>query len=193
MYRADVSPRYISSILRHDTCADRIPCGCPGSPGQPWRTASGRLRRVTSTGRIDYRMAKRALVRQVTRGAVAIQDVNDAHPELMRAARNIGTETARTCPICRLADDRADVPIDAENTVREVTYVYGDALRQRAGRVVWTTEELHDLAARYPSFTAYTVECCLVCGWNHLVTAELFGTDHVPGRDLSARLGDAPR
>ncbi|HUG86413.1 MAG TPA: DUF5318 family protein [Euzebya sp.] len=144
-------------------------------------------------GRIDYRMAKRALVRQVTRGSVAVQDVIDAHPELMRAARNIGTETARTCPICRLADDRADVPIDRENTLREVTYIYGEALRQRAGHVVWDDDELHELAARYPSFTAYRVECCLVCGWNHLVTSELFGTDHTPGGELSARLNESGR
>ncbi len=143
---------------------------------------------MATNGRIDYRMAKRALVRQVTRGHLAVQDVVDAHPELLRAARNIGAETARTCPICRLADDRADVPIDAENTLREVTYVYGDSLRQRDGRVVWNAEELADLAGRYPSFTAYTVECCLVCGWNHLVVAELFGTDHVAGRTLAQRL-----
>lgn len=141
-----------------------------------------------STGRIDYRMAKRALVRRVTRGEVAVQDVVDAHPELLRAAGNIGTQTARTCPICRLADNRASVPIDGENTLREVIYIYGSALRQRTGRVVWTVEELHDLAQQYSSFTAYTVECCLVCGWNHLVTAELFGTDHQPGRHLRDRL-----
>ncbi len=133
-------------------------------------------------------MAKRALVRQVTRGIISIQDVADAHPELMRAARNIGTETARTCPICRLADDRADVPIDSGNTLREVTYIYGRALRQRDGRVVWTAEELAELATQYASFTAYTVECCLVCGWNHLVTSELFGTDHTPGPRMAARL-----
>ena len=139
-------------------------------------------------GRIDYRMAKRAVVRQVTRGLVGAQEVCDAHPELLRAARNIGTETARTCPICRMADDRADVPIDAESTLREVIYVYGESLRQRQGHVVWDDEELHHLAGRYRSFTAYRVECCLVCGWNHLVTAELHGTDHRPGRDLAANV-----
>lgn len=141
-------------------------------------------------GRIDYRMAKRAVVRQVTRGAIGVEDVCDAHPELLRAARNIGTETARTCPICRLADDRADVPIDAENTLREVTYVFGQSLRQRQGHVVWDDEELDLLATQYPSFTAYRVECCLVCGWNHLVTAELRGLDHRPGRGLAATLGE---
>lgn len=133
-------------------------------------------------------MAKRALVRQVTRGQVSIQDVVDAHPELMRAASNIGTETSRTCPICRLADDRADVAIDSGNTLREVVYVYGSSLRQRTGHVVWDDKELLDLAGRYDSFTAYKVECCLVCGWNHLVTAELLGTDHVTGKDLRSRL-----
>ncbi|MEE8600157.1 DUF5318 family protein [Euzebya tangerina] len=145
-----------------------------------------------STGRIDYRMAKRALVSQVTRGAVAVQDVVDAHPELLRAAANVGRVTARTCPICRLADERAAVPHDRDTTLREVTYVFGSSLRQRSGRVVWTTDELHDLASRYASFTAYTVECCLVCGWNHLVTAELFGTDHLPGRHL-LQPADRPR
>lgn len=146
---------------------------------------------VATTGRIDYRMAKRALVRQVARGVIAVQDVIDAHPELMRAASNIGAETSRTCPICRLADGRADIPIDGENTLREVTYVYGSSLRQRSGRVLWNAEELRDFASRYASFTAYTVECCLVCGWNHLVTAELFGTDHVAGKGLRDRLNGA--
>lgn len=138
-------------------------------------------------GRIDYRIAKRALVRQVTRGLVSTLDVCDAHPELMRAAANIGRETSRTCPICRIADDRADVPVDAEATLREVTYVFGKSLRQKHGHVVWDDEELRDLAQGYASFTAYKVECCLVCSWNHLVTAEVLGTDHVPGRGLAER------
>ena len=126
-------------------------------------------------GHIDYRLAKRALVRQVMRGERALEDVCDAHPELLRAARNVGTPTSRTCPICRLADDRADVPIDETNTLRAVTYVFGDALRQLSGHVVWEPGELRDLARRYANFTAYVVECCLVCGWNHLVERYVLG------------------
>lgn len=129
-------------------------------------------------GRTDYRMAKRALVRQVTRGAVSRDDVCDAHPELLRAARNIGQTTARTCPICRLADDRADVPIDEADTLRLVTYVFGDDLRRKSGHVVWTREELAELSAAHGSFTAYVVECCLVCGWNHMVESFLLGRAH---------------
>ena len=124
------------------------------------------------TGYIDYRLARRALVRQVTRGEVRAIDVCDAHPELLRAARNIGTPTARTCPICRLADDRADVAFDETETLRLVTYVFGEQLNRSSGHVVWTAQELADLAGRH-SFTAYVVECCLVCGWNHLVESFL--------------------
>lgn len=126
-------------------------------------------------GFIDYRMAKRALVRQVTRGVVPIADVCDAHPDLLRAARNVGAPTSRTCPICRLADDRADVPLDDAETLRLVTYVFGDDLQRLSGHVVWTREELDDLASAHRSFTAYVVECCLVCGWNHLVESSLQG------------------
>lgn len=126
-------------------------------------------------GYIDYRLARRALVRQVTRGAVPLADVCDAHPELLRAARNVGTETARSCPICRLADNRADVPLDETTSLRLVTYVFGDALQRRSGHVVWTREELDDLARAHSSFSAYVVECCLACGWNHLVETFLLG------------------
>ncbi len=129
-------------------------------------------------GFIDYRIAKRALVRQVTRGAIAVTDVCDAHPELLRAARNVGQTTARTCPICRLADDRADVALDEANSLRLVTYVYGDDLKRLSGHIVWTREELDGLASRHRSFSAYVVECCLVCGWNHLVESYLLGRAH---------------
>ena len=145
------------------------------APGRIGPRRAGR--RPAATGYIDYRLAKRALVRQVTRGDVALTDVCDAHPELLRAARNIGTITARTCPICRLADDRADVPIDEANTLRQVTYVFGDELNRISGHVVWTVEELEELSARHRTFTAYVVECCLVCGWNHLVESYLMGRD----------------
>jgi hypothetical protein len=126
----------------------------------------------------NYRLAKRAIVRQVTTGELPPAAVCDAHPELLRAARNIGQPTSRSCPICRLADDRADVPTDETNSLRLVTYVYGDDLRRLSGHVVWTREELVGLAARHRSFTAYVVECCLVCGWNHLVESYLLGKAH---------------
>lgn len=129
-------------------------------------------------GSTDYRMAKRALVRQVSQGVVAVTDVCDAHPELLRAARNIGTPSDRHCPICELADRRAEIPADDSSSLRLVTYVFGRDLRRKSGIAVWTREELLDLAADHRSFTAYTVECCLVCGWNHLHESVLMGRAH---------------
>jgi len=133
-------------------------------------------------GFIDYRMAKRALVRQVTRGSVSVDDVCDAHPELLRAAQSIGAPTQRTCPICRLADERArgraGCKEDQADTLRLVTYVFGDDLKRLSGHVVWTRQELDDLARSHRSFSAYVVECCLVCGWNHLVESYLLGRAH---------------
>lgn len=123
-------------------------------------------------------MAKRALVRQVSCGAVRVADVCDAHPELLRAARNIGVRTERECPICALADERADVPPDEAATVRLVTYAFADTLKQRSGHVVWSRADLDRLAAEHPSVAAYVVECCLVCGWNHLVESFLLGRAH---------------
>jgi hypothetical protein len=129
-------------------------------------------------GFIDYRMAKRALVREVTRGVVPVTRVCDAHPELLRAARNVGQPAKHSCPICDMADERADVPRDETQALRLVTYVFGDDLKRRSGACIWTREELAGLAAEHQSFTAYVVECCLVCGWNHLVESYLLGRAH---------------
>lgn len=129
-------------------------------------------------GFTDYRMAKRAVVRDVTSGAVSLRDVCDAHPDLLRAARNIGEPANRPCPICELADARAAVPRDEASSLRLVTYVYGDDLKRRSGHVVWNRVELADLASSHRSFRAYIVECCLVCGWNHLAESYLLGSAH---------------
>ena len=114
----------------------------------------------------------------VSTGQVDRTDVCDAHPELLRAARAIGAATDRRCPICALADERAGVTGDDASSLRLVTYVFGTDLRRKNGHVVWDDAELSALAARHRSFTAYTVECCLVCGWNHLVSSHLRGLAH---------------
>lgn len=129
-------------------------------------------------GRTDYRLAKRALVRQVTCGLVSVRDVCDAHPQLLRAARHVGAAAPHGCPICQLADDRAAIPRDDADALRLVTYVFGDDLKRKSGHVVWDHDELQALAAEHDSFTAYVVEACLVCGWNHLAESFLLGQAH---------------
>jgi hypothetical protein len=109
-------------------------------------------------GVVDYTLAKRALLRDVRRGMLSVIDVCDAHPELMRAARHVGRETARPCPVC----DRAPL--------RLLAYVFADDLKRDNGRV-WDLEEGIALAARRKGGACYIVEVCTGCAWNHLTEA----------------------
>lgn len=106
---------------------------------------------------VDYRLARRSVLAAVRRGLLATTDVCDAHPELLRAGRNIGTVDDTPCPIC------------SHESLRRVRYVYGDDLRSNNGRVVYPEEWLTELAATHDRFTCYVVEVCIDCAWNHLL------------------------
>jgi hypothetical protein len=117
----------------------------------------GALRGTDATrGIVDHRLARRMLISQVRKGRVPIDQVCDAHPELIRAARNVGTETTMRCPICEEAD------------LRLVTYVFGHGLSPQ-GRCVSTAREMRQLNARASDLSAYVVEACTECRWHHLL------------------------
>lgn len=115
---------------------------------------------------VDYRMARRALLRDLRAGMVSIVDVCDAHPELMRAAEFIGEATVDPCPIC-------EVP-----GLRRVMYTYGKELKGRENGRVRRRSDLLDLKQRYGEFACYVVEVCTGCCWNHLVHSFLAGQQH---------------
>jgi hypothetical protein len=81
--------------------------------------------------------------------------VCDAHPELIRAAGNVGTPLDQPCPICD------------ESKLRLVTYVFGSRLPAH-GRCVSTAKELATLNRRRDELSAYVVEACIGCQWHHL-------------------------
>jgi hypothetical protein len=107
-------------------------------------------------GIVDHRLARRMLINQVRSGRLGQEYVCDAHPELIRAARNVGTVTSTCCPICEQSD------------LRIVTYVFGHRLPAH-GRCVSTAKELRKLGARPDELTAYVVEACVECRWHHLL------------------------
>ena len=117
---------------------------------------------------VDYALAKRAVLRDLRRGVIGRRDVCDAHPELVRAARNVGEKAHRDCPVC----DR--------DRVRFVSYAYGDALKQANGCAITNAAELDRLNAAFDEFACYVVEVCLDCGWNHLDRRYLLGRRHSP-------------
>ena len=79
----------------------------------------------------------------------------DPHPELLRAARNVGKPSGERCPICEAVD-----------TV-EVTYVFGARLPP-GGRCPGTATELNRLRRRPEPVLCYDVEVCPECAWHHL-------------------------
>jgi hypothetical protein len=106
---------------------------------------------------VDYRLARRSALASLRRGGLSTTDVCDAHPELLRAGKNIGEDAADPCPVC------------SHDTLKLVRYVYGEDLKRDNGRVVYPAEWLAELAQTHDQFTCYIVEVCVDCAWNHLV------------------------
>mgnify|MGYP003346627592 CR=1 FL=1 len=112
-------------------------------------------------GIVDHRLTRRTLINEYRRGRLRRDQVCDAHPELLRAARNFGDETIVKCPIC------------VEDNVVLVTYVFGPRLPSQ-GRCITKQNELGELrrtnaSPRDHQYTAYVVEACRSCGWHHLL------------------------
>lgn len=107
-------------------------------------------------GEVDHRLARRALVNQVKKGRVSRDSVCDAHPELIRAARNLGEPTSTRCPIC-----------ERENVVL-VTYIFGHGLPKH-GKCVTDRRDVEKLQRTPHDYAAYVVEACVSCRWHHLL------------------------
>lgn len=105
---------------------------------------------------VDHRLARRHIINEFRRGRLRQDQVCDAHPELIRAARNVGAESRATCPICQAAK------------LRLITYVFGARLPNH-GRCVSSAPEMAALNKRSDELTAYVVEACVECRWHHLL------------------------
>ena len=68
----------------------------------------------------------------------------------------VGTQTSTRCPICEEAD------------LKLVTYVFGPRLSAQ-GRCVSTAKEMRQLNDRSEELSAYVVEACVECRWNHVL------------------------
>ena len=116
---------------------------------------AGRGSSSSLPGEIDYRLTRRGIVSEFRKGRLARHEVCDAHPELVRAAREVGEPTSLDCPIC-----------EADKVVL-VTYVFGPGLPS-FGRCITAKGEMAKLGRRSESLAAYVVEVCPRCSWNHL-------------------------
>lgn len=112
--------------------------------------------RADLDAQIDYRILRASVVARYSAGSIDRSEVCDAHPELIRAAQNVGVEKPGECPIC-----------EAETLV-DVRYVFGPRLPSH-GRCISLQAELNRFARRAGKHTLYTVEVCQSCNWNHLL------------------------
>jgi len=119
--------------------------------------------------RVDYALARRAVLRELRAGTRTVNDVCDAHPELVRAGRYVGDDADHPCPVC------------GGSEVRYVSYVYGDGLKRVNGTCISSPDELARFGDRYDEFARYVVEVCIDCRWNHLHQRELHGRRYAAG------------
>jgi hypothetical protein len=120
------------------------------------------------TGLVDYRLARNAVVSEYRKGRLSRLEVCDAHPELLRAAANVGEESREACPICE------------EARLRLVSYVFGPRLPP-SGKCVSTKSELAKLSRGGRDLACYVVEVCTSCSWNHLAQTFALGRRQAAG------------
>src|SRR2546428_758719 len=77
-------------------------------------------------------------------------EICDAHPELIRAAKYLGEQATRPCPVCK------------GDELRLLAYVYADGLRRNNGRAFEVGEALA-IAAGQQGGACYVVEVCTGC------------------------------
>jgi hypothetical protein len=120
---------------------------------------------------LDYVLARRHTLEAIKQDALLLEQVCDADPYLLRAAKHHGELTERQCPICKTSE------------LVHVTYTFGDDLGFMTGRVR-SSRELPEMAHEFGHFRVYVVEVCQKCSWNHLHLSYVLGdgTPRTPPR-----------
>lgn len=131
---------------------------------------------------VDYALARRSTLAGLADGRTSLFEVCDAQAYLLRAARYHGHRTDERCPVC------------GHVGLVQVAYTFGDCFRGDTNGRARPARELLALADEVPEFTAYVVEVCVECRWNHLVSACVLGTgEPVKRRAPRAEQRRAPR
>jgi hypothetical protein len=111
---------------------------------------------------VEFGLVRHALLAKLAEGLLRHEDICDAHPELLRAAKNIGRSTGETCPVCH------------DEQLVEVTYVFGARL-PAGGTCPTSRAELLKLERREEPVQCYAVEVCVGCSFHHLVRKWIAG------------------
>ena len=119
------------------------------------RTDSVAAAEEARSAAVDFRLARNAVLADYRANRVMREEICDAHPELLRAAK-AGVVTTEECPVCE------------DDELVHVTYAFGPRLPPR-GRCVDSAAEMRRLDQANDELSCYVVEVCPSCAWNHLV------------------------
>jgi len=167
---SDQHNRYIESIYRlaHDP-ADGQTAGDVLPRREVWWTISAmqspngaRPGRSAAEARVDYSLARKAVLHAFRGGRLSRFEVCDAHPDLLRAANYSGEVTSDLCPVCE------------HGPVVLVSYVFSDELSKLENGKVWDRTNLAPLL-KFREARLYTVEVCPNCSWNHVRSQVVVG------------------
>ncbi|MEO9222988.1 MAG: DUF5318 family protein, partial [Mycobacteriaceae bacterium] len=111
---------------------------------------------------VDYALQRRALLAELHSGRTGVNEVCDANPYLLRAAKFHGRSSTVMCPVCR------------KEPLTLVSWVFGERLGAVSGSAR-SPEELVRMATTQDEFLVYVVEVCRTCSWNHLVQSYVLG------------------
>ena len=111
---------------------------------------------------VEYRLARQTVIDYWKNGEIERENLCDAQPMLKRNAIHCGVLIGESCPICDSGE------------IYYVTYVFGPRLPAH-GRCISTKGELQRLNDRKSQLSAYVIEVCPDCGWNHLVRIASLG------------------
>lgn len=151
MYRSDISTRSVRKTVLWSVPGGRVHCVMSLRPEALAGAGAG----TRVGGEIDYSLARNSVVKEFRKGRLSRLDVCNAHPDLLRAAENVGAETEDECPIC------------GEGNLRLVSYVFGSRLPP-SGTCVTSLREMNRLSRTAKDLACYVVEVCPLCSWNHL-------------------------
>jgi hypothetical protein len=116
---------------------------------------------AAAASRVDYSLARRAVLRDYHSGQISRFEICDAHPDLLRAARYSGEKTSLACPVC----DGGPLLL--------VAYAFSDTFPKGENGKVWPRNDLGPLL-KLRDARLYTVEVCLDCSWNHVLSQMTF-------------------
>ncbi len=121
------------------------------------------------SGTIDYRLQRKRVLDDIQAGNVSTDDVCDAHPELLRVAKNAAAEVGEVCPICEIG------------VLRVVGYAFGTRL-SNGGKCVLNGTDLRKITQREGVFNIYEIEVCPDCGWNYRLRSYRIETAQTAGK-----------